>query len=340
MLRRLLAGFAIAACTTGAFQSQAGAQQGAAAQDPDYPTDRQMAASREAQKHIAAAMALAKPDLLEEAKVMCTATGPRRPAVIRQAAGLPPEPQAVIEPTKLFDNLYYFGFNTVGGWAITTSAGIILVDALNSAEDAANVLVPSLQKLGLDPTQIKYVIVQHGHFDHFGGARYLQEKYNARVLMGARDWALIEGLTPRQLRNRPLPRRDMDVTHGQQLTLGDTTVTMALTPGHTPGSIALFFPVKDRGRQHTATILSLTTPDREALAALERAVNDFARKQKTALRLASHLQVEHIAWLETIRRNPNGPNPYLYSVERFDRYMDIMVECARARVAALDHKEP
>ena len=60
----------------------------------------------------------------------------------------------MIEPTKLFDNLYYFGFNTVGGWALTTSDGIIIIDALNSVEEAENVLVPSLQKVGLDPAQI------------------------------------------------------------------------------------------------------------------------------------------------------------------------------------------
>ena len=42
---------------------------------------------------------------------------------------------------------------------------------------------------GLDPAQIKYVIVQHGHFDHFGGAQYLQDKYKARILMAAEDWA-------------------------------------------------------------------------------------------------------------------------------------------------------
>jgi len=111
----------------------------------------------------------------------------------KQMAGLPPEPQVVIEPTKIFDNFYYFGFNTVGGWALTTSAGIILIDTLNSAEDAEKVIVPSLQKLGLDPTQIKYIIVQHGHADHFGGALYLQDKYNARVVMGAADWEIIGG---------------------------------------------------------------------------------------------------------------------------------------------------
>jgi len=246
------------------------------------------------------------------------------------------DPQAVIEPTKLFDNLYYFGFNTVGGWALTTSDGIIIIDTLNSAADAEKVVVPSLQKLGLDPTQIKYVILQHGHFDHFGGAQYLQQKYNARVLMAAEDWDLIERMSERQRRNRPLPRRDIDVKHGQQLTLGDTTVTMALTPGHTPGSLALFFPVKRQGRQHTAMMLSITAADRAALAAMERAVNDFGKKQKAALRLASHLQLEHIEWLERLRNDPNGPNPYLHSEARFDRYMDIMLECAEARVAALE----
>jgi len=346
MLKRLLTGVAIGAFAITTFQSQAGAQQApatpaaqaAAAQEDAAPTEKEMADSPEAQKHIAAAMKLAKSDLVEEAKIMCTASGPRRPAVIRQLAGLPAEPQAVIEPTKLFDNLYYFGFNTVGGWAVPTSDGIIIIDALNSAADAENVIVPSLQKVGLDPAQIKYVIVQHGHFDHFGGAQYLQDKYKARILMAAEDWALIERMSERQRRNRPLPRRDMDVKHGQKLTLGDTTVTMALTPGHTPGSIAIFFPVKDRGKQHTAMLLSLTAPDRESLAALKRAVNDFAKPQKAVMRLSSHLSVENTKDLETIRKNPGGPNPYLYGEEQFDRYMDIMTECAEARVAAREHR--
>src|SRR5258705_9889991 len=93
MLRRLLAGFAVAACTTGLLQAPVGAQRGAPAQDPGLPTEKQMAESPEAQTHIAAAMAIAKSDLQDEAKANCTATGPRRPAVIRQMAGLPPEPQ-------------------------------------------------------------------------------------------------------------------------------------------------------------------------------------------------------------------------------------------------------
>ena len=113
-----------------------------------------------------------------------------------------------------------------------------------------------------------------------------------------------------------------------------------LHANHTPGSLALFFPIKDHGTPHTASILSLTTPDRDTLAAVERAVTDYAKPMKVALRLASHLQGEHITWLETIRNNPSGPNPYLYSEDRFARYLDIMVECSRARVAALEYKTP
>ena len=146
--------------------------------------------------------------------------GHRSPeALAHQAdAGLPPEPQVEIPPTKIFDNLYYFGFNTVGGWALTTSAGIVLIDTLNSTDDAQKVIEPAMQKLGLDPTQIKYIIVQHGHADHFGGAPYLQEKYGAKVVMGAADWDIITapgrgrgeqaGATPRH--RRDAQRRAVD----------------------------------------------------------------------------------------------------------------------------------
>ena len=42
----------------------------------------------------------------------------------------------------------------------------------------------------------------------------------------------------------------MVVTDGQKLTLGDTTLTLYLTPGHTPGTISTLIPVKDNGRGH------------------------------------------------------------------------------------------
>src|SRR5438105_15007722 len=94
-------------------------------------TEKQWLESKEAQAHIMAAMAIAKPDLLQEAGNLCSVRGPQRPAVLRQDAGLPPVPRQTLEPTKIFDNLYYIGFNDVGAWALMTSQGIIVIDTLN-----------------------------------------------------------------------------------------------------------------------------------------------------------------------------------------------------------------
>ena len=168
MLKRLLAGIVVATCMVAAWPSEVAGQRGG--RGANFPTEKQLAESKEAQKHVAAAMALAKSDLVTEAKAFCTPTGPQRVALARQAAGLPQLEDRPLEPIKIFDNLYYLGFSDVGAWAISTSDGIILMDALNSPDEARDILVPGLKKVGLDPARIKYLVIGHGHNDHTGGA--------------------------------------------------------------------------------------------------------------------------------------------------------------------------
>src|SRR5438046_6285563 len=185
MRGRLIAGFVFATSLAVGHQTPAVEQQ--RGQQPAGLTEKQWLESKEAQAHVAAAMAIAKPDLLQEAANLCSARGPQRPAVLRQEAGLPPVPRETLEPTKIFDNLYYIGFNDVGAWALTTSQGIIVIDSLNPPEAPEKILIPGMEKAGLDPTQIKYVIIVHGHFDHFGGVQYLQRTYKPRLLMSGPD---------------------------------------------------------------------------------------------------------------------------------------------------------
>jgi glyoxylase-like metal-dependent hydrolase (beta-lactamase superfamily II) len=52
-------------------------------------------------------------------------------------------------------------------YAITTSDGIMLIDSCYPNE-VEQVVIGGIQKLGLDPAQIKVVILPHGHVDHFG----------------------------------------------------------------------------------------------------------------------------------------------------------------------------
>ncbi len=171
------------------------------------------------------------------------ATPAGAPAAARQA---PPREQWLAEPAKVFDNFYFIGTREHGAWALTTTAGIIVIDALYDYA-VIDAVEAGMKKLGLDPVDMKYLIITHGHGDHHGGTRYLQDKYRPRVVMGARDWDLVARDT-----RSPRPAKDMEATDGQKITLGDATVTLYITPGHTPTTISPVLTVKDNGVPHVA----------------------------------------------------------------------------------------
>jgi metallo-beta-lactamase class B len=288
-------------------------------------------------------MSIAGTDLKVQAENACHFMGPQRPALERQASGQQAERRQRMEPVKLFDNLYYMGYTDIGAWAITTSNGIILLDTLNNPQEAEEIMVADMKKMGLDPSTIKIAIIGHGHFDHFGGAPYFQQR-GVPIALTAIDWDLIERVPPNQNAQqaaRPRPKRDRILTDGQKITVGDTTVTILAQPGHTEGSIGILFPVKEKGRTHTAMLLSGAnqTPNPASLAAFEKALAT-AKREKAELLLNGHpgLFGDEIGWMETIRKNPSGQNPFVYGEARFARYIDIMVECARARIAAMAYK--
>ena len=313
-----------------------GARAGGAPAAEAFPTAEQFANSKDAQAHVAAAMKIGGSDMADTAKWFCTATGPQRVALARQAAGLPRLPTVQEGPIKLFDNLTYIGFNDVGAWVVPTSAGLILFDTLNSTADAMNVIEPEMQKAGFDPAQIKYILVGHGHADHFGGASYLQMKYHSKVLAAMPDWAAVQrggrgdavpGVTP-----------DMDVMDGQKLTLGDTTITLIRLPGHTPGTIGMVVPAKFRAQTHNVAIMSGTQmPTQESLDFFKHVYNDELKKLNVETFLGSHpdILMNSLTTMEAIREKyPTGNHPLLLAKDHANRYMDIMLECARARLAA------
>jgi metallo-beta-lactamase class B len=333
----------IAAVVAPVLSTQIAAQQrgrgaGGRGGGPEFPTELQWSSNAETQKRVATAMKIAGTDLVPQAKMFCTATGPQRMAVARQAAGLPPMPNVVVEPTRVFDNMWWIGMTSQNVWAITTSDGIILLDTMNSSDEARDVIVGSMKKVGLDPAQIKYIVVGHGHpgqSDHTGGALYLQKMYGAKVVMNPIDAKLV---LPTQRPDRPLAVPDIDASHGQKLTLGDTTLTLVHIPGHTPGTMGVIVPVKVKGTSHSVIVLAATQmPTRESLLQFERVFNEFAKPMKVEASLNMHANgvQDDLMFLEQIRKNPNGPNPYLYGPERFSRWMDIMIECGRGRLAAL-----
>ena len=167
---------------------------------------------------------------------------------------------AQLPAVRAFDQLYYLGTPIVSAWAINTSGGIILIDTLDNSEEAQSYIEGGLKSVGLDPARIKYILLSHGHSDHYGGAKYLAEKYHAHILMSPVDWKLAARYAagpaqPGRPAPVPAPTHDMDVVDGQTLTLGKTTLTLYITPGHTPGTVSAIFPVTDHGRPHVVSYL-------------------------------------------------------------------------------------
>ena len=302
-----------------------------------------------ADTHVATAKAAARQDHTSLFG-LCTAPEPPAPAAQRgqQAAAQPQGPpdrkQWHAEPAKVFDNLYFVGMTEYSSWAVNTSDGIILIDAIfdySIEDEVAN----GLPKVGLDPKKIKYVIVSHGHIDHAGGAKYLQDTFGARVIMSAADWDLIAANNQAW----PKPRRDIVATDGQKLTLGDTTLTMYLTPGHTPGTISTLIPVKDRGVPHMVaewggTGFNFTlSPDRPQRYWFETYIKsaehfrDAATKAGADALIANHTNLDgstkKLPMLAS--RKAGDPNPYVIGKDGVRRYLTVAYECAKAGLGRL-----
>ena len=295
--------------------------------------------------HVAAARAAAGTEHVAVFTSSCLATqerasaNPNPPRAATPPPAPPPRSAWHADPVKVFDNLYYLGQSEYSAWAVNTPAGIIVIDALfdYSVEDE---IVNGLTTLGLDPKNIKYVIVSHAHSDHAGGAKLLQDRFGAHVLMSAADW----DLTARTTQSWPKPRRDMVVTDGQTLTLGDTTLTMYLTPGHTPGTISTIIPVRDQGRPHVAaewggTGFNFTvTPDKprsywyETYAKSSDHFRDVVKRSGADVLIANHPEQDSAkAKLAALAKRKAGePNPYVIGNDSVARYVTMVGECARA----------
>ncbi len=294
------------------------------------------------EKHVAAAKAAAGQEHLGLLARVCTVPEPK-PAQRGQAAAAQPQRQGPpdraewhAEPVKVFDNLYFVGQKDISSWAVTTSEGIIIIDTIfdYSVEDE---IVGGLKKLGLDPAKIKYAIVSHGHSDHVGGAKYLQDHFGTKVVLSAADWDLVGRDIPAAIR----PRRDVVATDGQKLTLGDTTITMYVTPGHTPGAISMLIPVKDQGRPHlaaqwggTAFNFQPTRPNFQIYIDSARRFGDIVGKAGADVIIANHTATDGtVKKLPAVLKRKSGdPHPYVTTNDSVKNYMKVAEECATAEM--------
>jgi metallo-beta-lactamase class B len=241
-----------------------------------------------------------------------------------------------VEPKKAFDDLYWMGTLSRSTWALTTSDGIILYDT-QGVYDAQDVIVGGLKKLGLDPAKVKYVIISHAHENEVGGAKLMQERYGAHVVMGAGDWEMVD----QSINGFPngKPKRDIVATDGMEITLGGRTVTIYLMPGHTPGTISGIFQVHDHGKPLTVAYSGGTefnfvndVPHFDTYLASERKFAAIAAAAGATIIMGNQSQFDSAALkLKTLAdRRAGEAHPLDVGAAAVARYFKIEDECAQA----------
>ena len=243
-------------------------------------------------------------------------------------------------PGKAFDNLYFVGSKWVSAWAITTSNGIILIDAMDNEEEAERITEGGLKALGLDPARVKTIIITHGHGDHYGGVNYFVQKYGSHVVASEIDWTMMETKlefdTP--LWGRP-PKRDISVVDGDKVRLGDTSVDILITPGHTMGTISPIFEVSSGSQKHRVMLWGGTgfvfgkNPERmQAYIDSSARARDVARQQGVDVLISNHNQFD-TAVDKLAAKTADGPNPFVLGAPTVQRALTVMNECAQATLA-------
>jgi len=243
------------------------------------------------------------------------------------------------KPYKVFDNLYFIGTRIHSAWALTTSDGIIVIDTLFDYAVEPE-MVDGLTALGLDPRTIKYVLISHAHGDHDQGAALLQSRYGAKVVMGAADW----DSTLQRAANVPggVPKRDVVVgPGGLKLTLGGTTVDIIATPGHTPGTLSYFFPVKDGNRALMVAYAGGTAFNFPRLAEnfaryrdTQRKMSEVAGAAGATVLMTNHTEFDRAydrARLAQLPRAAGEKHPYETDNATVLRYFEMSAACAEAQ---------
>jgi metallo-beta-lactamase class B len=292
--------------------------------------------------HVAQATRLAGDDLkallpLCQPQPAVRASGPALDRFLDRAIAAPSPP-----PGQAFDNLYYIATSWVSAWALKTSDGIILIDALNNTREAQEHIEGGMVKLGLDPAQIKFVVITHAHGDHYGGANHFVQKYKARVIASEADWAQMDGGVlefPYKDWMSP-PKRDRVVKDGETLTLGDTTMTFYVTPGHTLGTLSPVFNVTSGGRPHTVMLWGGTAfnfgkdvPRLETYIAATERMAGLARSLPVDVLISNHPGYDGSLAKAKLRaeRGAQGPNPFVIGPATVERALQVMGTCGRAQ---------
>ncbi len=261
-------------------------------------------------------------------------------AIERPAVPAPAEKQAApVEAFRIFDEVYYLGNDWVSCYLIVTSDGLVLIDSLYG--EYVPTAVRSIEALGLRPSEIRYVLITHGHWDHAGGARVFQTRYGARIAMAAADWTLAAQPPDDPRFAFEPPEEDIVLGSGETIQVGETEFHVFQTPGHTEGVLSLELLVHDGGRAHRAFVFGGVGLNFEGVERTESYLRSVELIRALAdgdppieVNLSNHPALGRLfERAELLRaRAPGAPHPFV-DAPAFRDWLDELQRNAEAKLA-------
>ncbi|KAJ5995547.1 Beta-lactamase domain protein [Penicillium waksmanii] len=252
------------------------------------------------------------------------------------------QPAGFVTPFSPFDNFYFVGQAFVSSWAYDTGDGLVVIDSLDSSDEIKAIMLPALEKFGFSGNDIKHVIVTHEHLDHYGGAKYLKETYNSTIYASEVAWQEMATYTyPPNSTSIP-PSKDKTLVDGQILQVGNVSFEIVLTPGHTPGTLSLIFPLTDKNgtKHHRAglnggTGIPQSATDRTAKVLSHYRLAAIAYERGVDTLISNHQVADHALFNSDLLAHASSDihNPFVIGRGNYYNYLRILGLCTKVYAA-------
>lgn len=199
------------------------------------------------------------------------------------AFNVPPVWTRPTAPFHIIGPVWYVGSAGLAAYLIKTRDGALLVDG--TMEENVPAILRNLAAVGVQPRDVRMLVVTHAHFDHVAGNAAIVRATGARVVAGAGDTAALEsGVAPGEVDYDPIGFAPVHVTRsmrdGDVLRHGGVTLRAVATPGHTPGCTSWTLRLIERGRPINVVFACSLTPGGNILIGNRRypgIVEDYRR---------------------------------------------------------------